>query len=237
MRQFSVIALAIVAMGVGGCASTQQAKSVDNSGFLGDYSILKPGGEKEALLNYKSPAADWKKYRKVQLDPVTIWLGPESKLKDIPTEDRQRLANLLWTQFNDQLSKDYEMTTQAGPDVLRFQMAITEGDESNVALDTISSVIPQLKMVSGAKSLATGVSMFTGSAAIEGKATDGATGTVLWAGVDRRGGTKSFSGMTNSWGDVEESYRYWAELARFRLCQWRAGSACVEPSEKPRDEE
>ena len=220
-----------------GCAATQEAKSVEKSGFLGDYSMLKEGqrstfkegSEDQALSVYKNPAVDWKKYKKVQLDPVTVWLGPKSQMKDVPAEDRQRLANLLWSKLDEQLRKDYEMTSQPGPDVLRIQVAITEGESSNAVLDTLSSIVPQLRMLSGGKSLATGVSLFTGSASVEAKATDGDTGALLVAAVDRRGGTKSLSGVTNSWNDVEQAYRSWAEKLRYRLCQWRGGSNCVEP--------
>ena len=79
------------------------------------------------------------------------------------------------------------------------------------------------------KSLATGVSLFTGSASAEMKVTDTETGTLLLAAVDRRGGTKSLSGVTNSWNDVEEAYRFWAEKTRYRLCQFRGDMNCVEP--------
>lgn len=183
----------------------------------------------EALWVYRNPNADWRKYTKIQLDPVTVWLGPNSQMKDVPVEDRQRLANMFWSKLDEELRKDYEMTSQAGPDVLRIQLAITEAESSNPVLDTVSSVIPQTRLLSGMKSAATGVSAFTGSASIEGKATDGATGTLLSAFVDRRGGTKSLRGMTNSWNDVEEAYRFWAEKARYRLCQARGGLNCVEP--------
>lgn len=220
-----------------GCAATQQAKSVEKSGFLGDYSMLregqhgtfKEGSEDQALLVYKNPAVDWRKYKKIQLDPVTVWLGANSKMKEVSAEDRQRLATLLWSKLDEQLRKDYEMTSQPGPDVLRIQVAITEGGESNAVLDTVSSIIPQARMLSGAKSVATGVSLFTGSASVEAKATDGTSGALLVAAVDRRGGTKSLSGVTNSWNDVEEAYRFWAEKMRYRLCQWRGGTSCVEP--------
>jgi hypothetical protein len=237
MRRITGVLLVCVLIGAGGCASTQEAKSVEKSGFLGDYSMLKEGqrstfgqgAENQALLLYMNPAADWKKYKKIQLDPVTIWLGHNSKMKDVSAEDRQRLANLLWSKLDEQLRKDYEMTSQGGPDVLRIQAAITEGEESNATLDTISSIIPQARLLSGVKSVATGVSAFTGSASVEGKMTDGSTGTLLAAVVDRRGGTKSLSGVTNSWNDVEEAFRYWAEKTRYRLCQKRGGSNCVEP--------
>ena len=239
MRRIVGMLLVGLVIGAGGCASTQEARSVEKSGFLGDYSMLKEGNrstlgfgsdvENQALLVYMNDKANWKKYKKIWLDPVTVWLGPNSKMKEVKAEDRQRLANLLWSNLDAQLRKDYEMTSQPGPDVLRIQAAITEGDESNAALDTISSVIPQARMLSGLKSEATGVSLFTGSASVEMKATDGETGQLLAAAVDRRGGTKSLSGVTNSWNDVEEAFRYWAEKTRYRLCQKRGGTNCVEP--------
>jgi hypothetical protein len=231
-----ILALVLV---VTGCASTQEAKSVEKSGFLGDYSLLKAGerssvsggsAEGTALLVYKNPAADWRKYKKIRLDPVTVWMSQkDSQLKDVTPEDRERLAGLLWKQLDEQLRKDYEMTSQSGPDVFRFQVAITEAGESSVVMDTVSSIVPQLKVLSGMKSLATGVSAFTGSASVEFKATDTETGSILVEGVDRRGGTKSLSGVTNSWNDVDEAYRYWAEKARYKLCKWRSGMNCVEP--------
>jgi hypothetical protein len=239
MRRITSALLIGVLIGIGGCAATQEAKSVEKSGFLGDYSRLKEGersavsggsAENTALLVYKNPAAQWRKYKKIQLDPVTIWMSQkDSQLKEVSVEDRQRLAALLWSKLDEQLRKDYEMTSQAGPDVLRIQVAITEAGASNAVLDTVTSVIPQTRMLSGMKSLATGVSAFTGSASAEMKVTDSAEGTILLEAVDRRGGTKSLSGVTNSWNDVEEAYRFWAEKARYRLCQWRGGMNCVEP--------
>jgi len=223
---------------VTGCAATQEAKSVEKSGFLGDYSLLKEGQrstikegpEDQALLIYKNPAADWRKYKRIQLDPVTIWMSQkDSQLKDVSVEDRQRLATLLWSKLDEELRKDYAMTGQAGPDVMRVQVAITEAESSNAVLDTVTSVIPQARLLSGMKSMATGVSLFTGSSSVEGKVTDTENGTILTEAVDRRGGTKSLSGVTNSWNDVEEAYRFWAEKFRYRLCQWRGAMNCVEP--------
>ena len=237
MRQMIGVMLVFMLV-VTGCASTQGAKSVEKSGFLGDYSRLKEGkrsmmsegAEDQALLFYKNPAADWRKYKKVILEPVTVWMSQkDSQLKDVSVEDRQRLAALLWSKLDESLRKDYEMTNQAGPDVVRIQTAITEAGESHAVLDTVTSIVPQTRLLSGVKSLATGVSAFTGSASVEVKVTDSATGAILFEGVDRRGGTKSLSGVTNSWNDVEEAYRFWAEKMRYRACQWRGGVNCVEP--------
>ena len=237
MRQM-MGAILLFMLVVTGCAATQEAKSVEKSGFLGDYSLLKEGerstfqqgAENQALLVYKNPAADWRKYRKIWLDPVTVWMSQkDSQLKDVSIEDRQRLAALLWSKLDEFLREDYQMTSQAGPDVMRIQAAITEAESSYAVLDTVTSIIPQTRLLSGMKSLATGVSAFTGSASVEIKMTDSATEAILAEAVDRRGGTKSLSGVTNSWNDVEEAYRFWAEKVRYRLCQNRGGQKCVEP--------
>ena len=118
---------------VAGCADTQHAKSVEKSGFLGDYSMLRKGETKnvgedpEALLVYRNPKANWKQYTKISLDPVTLWVsGKDSQLKEVSVEDRQRLGNLLRSKLDENLRKDYEMTSQSGPEVMRIMVAATD---------------------------------------------------------------------------------------------------------------
>lgn len=236
-----VIALGTISLliWVGGCAATQEAKTVEKSGFLGDYSRLKEGqrggffsqgAEDQALLVYRNPDVDWRKYKKVWLDPVSIWMKREdSQLWDVQGIDRQRLAALLWSKLDDSLRKDYEMTSQPGPDVLHIQAAITEAGPSDAANDMVTSVLLPVKILQSASSFTTGVAAFAGSASAEMRVTDSATGTILLEAVDRRGGTKSIGGSWSSWHDVEEAYRFWAEKTRYRLCQFRGGLDCVAP--------
>ena len=75
MRRIVGLLAVCLLLGAGGCAATQEAKSVEKSGFLGDYSMLKEGqrstfkesSEDQALWIYKNPAADWRKYTKISV--------------------------------------------------------------------------------------------------------------------------------------------------------------------------
>lgn len=225
-----ILGLILVAMTA--CASTQQANTVVRSGFLNDYSIFQKGaGDGEALLRYVNPTADWKHYTKVMIDPVQLWIGEGSSLRDIPREERIGLTSLLLGKIHNALLADYRVVREAGPHVMRLSVALTEAEASHTVLDTISSVLPTGYVISGTKSLATGTGTFVGSASVEAKITDAELGTLLAAAVDRRGGAKTLSGVTSEWNDVEESFQFWASTLRYRLCQWRGEHSCVKPKE------
>ena len=225
------VVLVAVAMFLAGCAASQQAREVQQSGFLGqDYERLRPGEEGEALLVYRNPEVDWTSYDKIKLDPVTIWAGEDSEFEDFSQPQRQELADTLYTMVAEELSQDFQMVDEPGPGVLQVQVAITDAQTSNPTMDTISTVLPQALLLSQANGLATGKPGFVGEASVELRATDGQTGELVAAGVDRRVGGKSVSGApTDSWDDVREAYRYWAKQLRYRLCTERGATDCMSP--------
>lgn len=222
MRACTAILLGVLLSSSCGCAKTFQARRVETSGFLGDYSKLEEGKEGEALLVYRNPAADFDRYDKVMIDDITIWRPVDSKLEELPEEDAQMLAQTLHDAIVDKLKEDYEIVHASGPGVMRIRAAITEAAKSWVVIDTLTSVIPQTRALSLVTRLATGTSVFTGKATAEAEILDGETGERLLAAVDRRIGAKVVRGALSSWDDVRESYNYWAERLRDRLREERA---------------
>ncbi len=221
MKWLCGIVIVLLATLFVGCAQTEQARKVEISGFLGDYSILQKGKEGEALLIYINPNTDFAVYDKVIFDPVTVWRGEGSRLDEVPEADLQRLANYLHTAIVTKLREDYEIVNKPGPDVLRIRAAITEAGKSNVGLNIFSTIVPQAILLSGAKKLATGTNSFVGAASVEGKITDSNTGEILAAMVDRRAGGKSLKGAMNAWNDVEQAFEYWANRLSQRLREMR----------------
>ncbi len=240
MRQARFVLFLMLTVPVLGCGATKQARSVEKSGFLKDlYPRMHDGGKYEALLVYRNPRLlliPKGTYTRIMLDPVLVFRGPEARTKGVPQVQAQVIADTFYALIYQELSKDYDMVSAPGPATLRAQVAITSLDESLPVLDVVSTIpAPMNALAAGSvlKNIATGKPAFVGEAAIESRITDAETGEVLGAIVDRRVGRKQLSAESfNSWADVYEALRYWAEQARWRLCVERhARTDCPRPLE------
>ncbi|WP_051149722.1 DUF3313 domain-containing protein [Methylohalobius crimeensis] len=216
---YGIFGLLLTASIMGGCASTKQARDVEPSGFLGDYSMLREGREGEALMLYIHPDYEraCQSYDKVLIDPVTLWATENSDLAELPAEDRQALVNHLHGSLVSELGKYYRIVQTPRPGTLRVRAAITEAEGSWVTLDTVSSFVPQMLVMSKLKEVATGTAAFVGKASAEAEIIDIATGERIAAGVDRQVGGKTFSGVTKQWNDVETAFDLWARRLAYRL--------------------
>lgn len=219
-RILCLLALLALSLGVTACATTRQSRgSGSESGFLGDYSDLQKGKGDEAQLRYIDDSAHWSEYNAIQIDSVTLWR--DAKTEDVSAEDQQRLTDYLYKALNDQLSKDYRMAEGPGPGVLRLRAAITEAKGSKVVMDTITSIVPQLRLATTIVGMAAGTSVLVGKAGVEGELTDSVSGRRLAAFVDERQGTKALRGGIKKWSDVERAFDYWAQRLRERLAELR----------------
>lgn len=201
------------------CTPIKQARNVEETGFLRDYSALREGQNGEALKIYLNPKYQQtcKSYDKVLIEPVGIWVGKNSVIATIPVDDRQMLVNHLHGSLVNELGKRYQIVRTPQPGTLRIKTAITEAEGSWVALDTVSSFVPQLLVMSKLKEIATGTGSFVGKASGEVEITDANTGERLAAAVDRMVGNKSAIGVTSKWDDVTRTFDDWSDRMAYRL--------------------
>lgn len=212
-----------------GCAALKQPRGpqsagVQESGFLQDlYPLMQEGETGQVLRVYRNPLVDTlptNAYDKIWLDAVTLYYGPQSKLKDLPQEQYQALADLFSGKVAEALTNDFELVTRAGPKTLRIQIALTDMKETKTTLKVLSFIpwgIPGLKFaILKTKETLTGKPVLSGDVTAEAKILDSQTGAVLWAGVDRRVGGRLRGGW-KSWTDVEAAFQFWAEKIRFGL--------------------
>lgn len=211
-------ALLVVVL-LSGCASqslfgedTAKVDGVQPSGFLKDYSILREGGDGEAAFVFWNESANFAAYNAVFVDPITIWLGDDSSLNDVDPEQRQRLANEFHAAIIASLENDYVIADSIGPRTMRIRVALTDADSSSPVLDTLSTYIPQARLVQSVVSLGSETAGFVGKASAEAEILDASTGEILAAGLDRRAGTKALGdGTFDQWADVRRAFNAWSQ--------------------------
>jgi len=235
-NQFSVvipaihrIAVIVLVLLCAGCARTYQARYVETSHFLDDYSLLKDGKDGDALLSFWKEGANWAGYKKIIVDPFIVSKLPDSDLNDMTHAENHRLKELFEYKMREALKKNFKLVTHSGPDTLRVQFAITDAESSILLLDLYTSVYPSARALSLLKMLATGTESYVGKASVEGKITDSQTGELLMASADCRAGGKTLMGAFDSWDDVEQAYQYWATQLNYQLCTKQGHSDCQEP--------
>ncbi len=237
--KFAVLGLSLLIL-LSGCSSTKQARNVGKSGFLAViYPEMRKGKGDEPLYYYEDPKAGdlYEKgyFTKILLDPVFVYRGKEARMKGVTQEEAQLAVDRFYSYIYESLDKDYTMVVKPDTGVLRIQIAIVHLDESNPTLDVVSSIpIPYnpLQVSSAVMDISTGRPLFKGEASIEFKISDGKTGSLIAAGIDRRVGGNALNAETfSSWADVNRAFKYWAEMTRYRLCVSRGDTDCVYPEE------
>jgi hypothetical protein len=226
-----VAAIGLLAMLLSACSTTVEskpaaAKALESGGtmppavtsFFGDdASKLQPGPQGGAALAYINPNAQWSKYTKIQLMPVEFWAGPDSKVSE---SDQQKLTSYFYNKLTEDLSKNFTIVNQSGPDIFTIRVALMDATTAVPGLRTVSVIVPQARVLNGIQSLATGTYAFVGSAEAEAKITDSTTGELLAGAVDQRaGGLGLKSAASFQWGDAENVMDYWAQRINDRILQ------------------
>lgn len=229
MTLFPRIVTILLFLSAAGCARTYQARYVDTSDFLNDYSILKEDQDDDALLSYWKDGTDWSHYKKIIVDPVVIRKTKDSDLNDRPQIESSRLKDLFEYRVREALKKDFKLVTKPGADTIRVQLAITDAETSTLLLDQLTTLYPSARASSLLKRIVLGSESFVGKASIERKVIDSTTGELLMASADCRAGGKTLAGSFNAWDDAEQAYVYWAQQLSYQLCVKAGNPDCQEP--------
>ena len=219
VMQYSRMALIFaVAIGLVACSASGM-KNVEQSGFLKDYSQLKPGTDDQAALVYVKPEVNFKGYNKIMFERVAIAFAPSSKGREVDPTMLKELADYYQIALQNAFKDGYELVDQPGPDVLWVRVAISDVVASNPTANTMSSIIPIGIAVSAAAKATMDANLGTGEAATEMEVLDSITKERLAAAVDRRqGGKMAFRGK---WVDTQQAFDYWAKRFRERLDRLR----------------
>jgi hypothetical protein len=215
---FAVVSLALA---FAACALTRNPReAAEPSGFLGDYSQLREGTDDEADLVYTNPDVDWSRYDAILIESVTVWHRGSEQV-EISEAEAEALATYLFNALHRELSNDYRIAERPGSGVMRLRAAITEAKGASRVGKAVTSVVPQLRMLTTLGGMGADMAVVVGEAAIEVDLRDSETDERLAAAVDERWGTKALRGGFSEWGDAEHAYDFWAKRMRERLTDLR----------------
>jgi hypothetical protein len=105
------------------------------SGFLGDYSRLRPSPGVEGALYYQSPGKGLKDYNKFMIDPVLVHFAPNAKGTALDPAKLKKLTDFAYVEAVKTLSERYSVVNALGPHVLRLRVAITDIKKTKPALN------------------------------------------------------------------------------------------------------
>jgi hypothetical protein len=178
---------------------------VQRSGFLGDYSQLKPSPRSEGTLVYENPARPLKGYSSFIVDPVVVHFAPDAKgsgvdpdtLNDLATHFRQELLKAL-------ADGGYTIAKAPGPGVLQVKAAITQIDRTV----PVANVHPAMKM--------SGLGL--GGASMEAEGLDSQSRERVFAVMDSQKGSRlDMAGGFQWYGNAKSVMSEWAKRLVARL--------------------
>ncbi len=221
---------------IAGCANQPTtAENYQPSGFLKDYSQLKPAPDGSGALAYRKPGLNLKDYNKVMLDPIKVWYRNDADYKGIDPNELKTLTDYFQQSLTKALQPAYPLVNKPGPGVLRVRIAVTELKPTDTGMSVVTLVVPYASVVDMASGGGTGSAPYLGDAAIEVEFRDSRSNELLAAYVDKRVGKKydvdlnqgvgeavskgvdSYSKAYSSWGYAEQAFDYWAQKLRRRL--------------------
>jgi hypothetical protein len=205
-----------------GCA--KNAAPLNFSGFLGNYTGLRPSPDESGAWSYRKPEANFKRYTKIILDPLVIWPSQNSAYGGIDALTAWKLALAFQERMSQALAGGYVIVKEPGPGVLRLRAALTE-----VILErpTLASPGPLLPLANDillqASEKISGMNALEGEAAIEAELLDAENQERLAAFVEKRMSSKILlTRDKDSLGPVLEIFDYWANKLRQRLDKERS---------------
>lgn len=184
------------------------------SGFLKDYSQLKPNPELDGnAVTYarKDAQKNLHRYIAVIVDPVQVYLATDADESKLPAKARGAAARYFHRALIQAVSSAFPVVDQAGPLVLRLRAAIIGVDAGGAVPDADKSADADGALAN---------KMNIGRVGVEMELVDSETGEQIAAMVDREKlgdgaeiGSSNFS-RDEKWAGAREAFDGWAVRVR-----------------------
>lgn len=168
---------------LGACASSEQRAGAPAD--LGSSSQLTSDTASKGAYGYRAPDLDQAalKYRRIMIDPVVVYTGPEAAFGDYTVAERQQFARLIEDEFHKVLGAKYVLATAPAPDVARIQTTLIGVSRTVGGAATVTRVLPVGMAINAVRGVAGAGGSLTGAIEIAVETHDSQSGALLASDV------------------------------------------------------
>ena len=209
------------------------ASAITRSGFLSDYARLRPAPGGEGMLCWRDANVDWKRYDKVLIERIHVYLKPGAKPNPIDPTDLKMLLDYFHGALAKAITPEAQIVNVAGPGVLRVRIALTELAPTNTLESLAGTAVPYGFVAEIGSGAATGrpagSTPYMGDTGMAVQFRDGASGRVIAECADNEIGrkyaadlNKGVPGAVTAWASgYVESFTSWS-YAKDAFDKWAA---------------
>jgi hypothetical protein len=247
---------AIVAGGLSGCKTYEAAlgtgenvTAIDparltQSGFLTNYTMLKPVAAMQGIECWRDTRFDPKQYKKIQITPIVVSLVAPKDSKDgkvpvVDPADLKQLTDYFYQTLRNAFKPQMPIVAQAGAGVLVLRIALTDLVPTSVSGSVAGTLIPYAFIAEASSGKVTGrpagSTPYLGETGMEMQFRDGASGAVLAECRDTEIGRKyaaelnagaaqaaqtwanGYMSSFQSWGYAKAAFNKWSMLVAKRV--------------------
>lgn len=239
------------ALGSGTGVTAIDSARLTQSGFLSDYTRLKPVAAMGSIECWRDPRLDAKQFDKVLVSRIVVSLTPpeaakEGKQRTIDPNDIKTLTDYFHGSLVEALKPQMQVVDQAGPRVVVIRIALTDLVPTTVTDSLAGTLIPYGFVAEAGSGVATGrpsgSTPYLGEAGMEMQFRDGANGKIIAECRDTEIGRKYVANMNagavgaaqtwvngyvssfQAWSYAKEAFDKWSLLVAKRFAELRSVS-------------
>ena len=189
-----------------------QAIAADSK-FIDNMPQLAKDSERAGAMIWTKPGVNRAAYTKVMIEPITIFISPNSEYQDLDANELKALAD----GFNETLIKTLEpeiaVLNKAGPGVMYMRAALTNVKLAKKKRGLLSYT--PIGMVATAVADAAGARISLKDATVEVEMLDSVTGERFGVLVDKA--PTATGSETLSWDSINQTFKFYAERFKARM--------------------
>jgi len=229
--------------GGGTDAVASDASAIKRSGFLSDYSRLRPVAGAGGVLCWRDANVDWKRYDKVLIERIQVYIKPGDKPNPIDPSDLKTLLDYFHGALVKAITPEAQIVNTSGPGVLRVRIALTELTPTNTMESLAGTAVPYGFVAEIGSGAATGrpagSTPYMGDTGMAAQFRDGGSGRVVGECADNEIGRKYAADLNQgvagaavawangyvesftSWSYAKDAFDKWAALFARRFAELR----------------